>query len=128
MHQNQNTGATANHWGRTTARAIAEKMGACLLSKNSNECLLNGTHAVIKCGKPNTDSVGVTYKMLERLDVVIGAFETENDNFEVYRLPKQHFEAKMRPTASQGSAKGKVGILRKSEFELHGTYLGKIAI
>ncbi len=128
MSQNQVSGAAANHWGRKTAREIAEKVGAVMVSSNSNECTFKNDQAVIKCAKPETDSVGVTYKMLERLNVVIGAFQTENGNFEVYILPKQHFEAKMRPTASQGSAKGKVGILRKSEFESNGSYYGRVII
>ena len=128
MSQNQASGAAANQWGRAIAREIAEKIGAAMVSTNSNECTFKNEQAVIKCAKPDTDSVGVTYKMLERLNVVIGAFQTENGNFEIYILPKQHFEAKMRPTASQGSAKGKVGILRKSEFESNGTYYGRVTI
>lgn len=128
MSQNQASGAAANNWGRTTAREIAEKIGANMVSRNSNECTFKNDQAVIKCAKPDNDSVGVTYKMLERLNVVIGAFQTVKGNFEIYILPKQHFEVKMRPTASQGSAKGKVGILRKSEFELKGAYFGSVTI
>lgn len=128
MSQSQASGAAANQWGRTTAREIAEKIGASMMFSNSNECTFEAERAVIKCAKPDTDSVGVTYKMLERLNIVIGAFQTENDNFEIYVLPKRHFEIKMRPTASKGSAKGKVGILRKSEFESNGIYIGSVNI
>jgi len=128
MSQNQLSGAIANQWGRETARMIAEKIGAQMLSKSSNEYVLDNRTSVIKCAKPATDSVGVTYKMLERIEFVLGAFQSEKGGFNIYKLSKQHFEAKMRPTASQGSAKGKVGVLRKSEFEIHGECFGYITI
>lgn len=52
----------------------------------SNEALLNGQHVVIKCAAPATDSVGVTYQMLERLDAVIGAFQLDDGSFELWSL------------------------------------------
>lgn len=128
MSQDRNSGAAANIWGRETARLIAVSIGAELVSKNSNECVLGNDRAVIKCAKVTTDSVGVTYKMLERIEYVFGAFQTESGYFDLYKLPKVHFESKMRPTASQGASNGKVGILRKSEFEINGSHLGRITI
>ncbi len=97
-----------------------------MVSRNSNECLYEGNKAVIKYAKVATDSVGVTYKMLERLKFIIGAFQVENNKFNLWKLPADIFKARMRATASQGSAKGKVGIVRKSIFETEGTALESV--
>jgi hypothetical protein len=128
MSQNQVTGASANLWGRETARKIADELNAKMVSKNSNECILQNNHAVIKCAKVDTNSVGVTYNMLERIDFIIGAFQTENGCFELYRLPTANFKMKMRATASKGNAKGKVGIVRKSVFESQGITIGSLSL
>ena len=128
MSQDQVSGAAADKWGRETARAIAAKIGAEMVSNVSNECVYDNSKAVIKCAKVATDSVGVTYKMLERLDFILGAFQAENNNFDIYRLPATHFESQMRATASQGTAHGKVGIVRKSVFESKGTHIGAVVL
>jgi len=39
-------------------------------------------NVVIKCAASATDSVGVTFKMLERLDSIIGAFQLDDGSFE----------------------------------------------
>jgi hypothetical protein len=126
--QNQNSGAEANDWGRQTARVIAETIGAEMLSKNSNECNLMGERAVIKCAKVSTDSVGVTYQMLERIQFILGAFQAENGKFDIYKLPASIFQENMRATASQGSAKGKVGIVRKSIFHASGKFMSSVEV
>lgn len=128
MSQNQNSGAVANQWGRDTARSIASHLGAEMVSKGSNECIFEESTIVIKCAKPATDSVGVTYKMLERLDFIIGAFQSENSKFDLYKLSASNFKSEMRATASQGSANGKVGIVRKSVFESNAKHIGSLAI
>ena len=71
MTQDRASGAAANDWGLTTARAIASQIGAVMKSRASNEALLDGKKVVIKCAASATDSVGVTFKMLDRLDSVI---------------------------------------------------------
>lgn len=126
MVQNQATGAAANLWGRETARKVASELGAKMVSNGSNECLIQNNRAVIKCAKLETDSVGVTYKMLERLDFIIGAFQKDKGQFELFKLPTSVFNSNMRATASQGSAKGKVGIVRKAVFDTQGVSMGII--
>ena len=42
MTQDQSSGAVANQWGRQTAREIAKRIGAEMLSKSSNECTYKG--------------------------------------------------------------------------------------
>ncbi|MFG1497817.1 hypothetical protein ABMA57_14395 [Saccharospirillum sp. HFRX-1] len=128
MPQNQQSGARANDWGRQIAREIAEAIGAEMLSKNSNECKLEGERAVIKCAKLSTDSVGVTYKMLERIQFIIGAFQAENGKFDIYKLPSPIFQKNMRATASHGSAKGKVGIVRKTIFHSSGKFMSSVKV
>ncbi len=81
MPQDRDSGAAANQWGRETARYIASQIGATMQSRASNEALLNGQNVVIKCAAPATNSVGVTYKMLEKLDAVIGAFQSDDGSF-----------------------------------------------
>ncbi|MCY9827744.1 hypothetical protein [Vibrio chagasii] len=128
MVQDQSSGAAANDWGRKTAHAIADKLGTSIQSKNSNECIYKNSKVVIKCAKLNTNSVGVTYKMLERLDYVIGAFQQESGDFELFQLPASIYERSMRATASTGAAKGKVGIVRQTVFEDQGVSLGSLII
>lgn len=51
MPQDQQSGAKANHFGRTTVRQIMQKLGTAPLDPNSNECLWNGKRVVIKCAR-----------------------------------------------------------------------------
>lgn len=94
----------------------------------SNEALLNGQNVVIKCAAPATDSVGVTYKILEKLDAVIGAFQLDDGSFELWSLSPKQFESVMRETRSRGPSSGKVAIVRRGVFISHGTPLGRIQI
>ncbi|MCL2920226.1 hypothetical protein [Shewanella litorisediminis] len=128
MVQNQSSGAAANDWGRQTARIIAVQLGTTITSQNSNECTYRDRWVVIKCAKHETDSVGVTYKMLERLDYVIGAFQQDDGHFKLYQLPVSTYESHMRATASQGAARGKVGIVRQNVFVEQGVSLGSVTI
>jgi hypothetical protein len=107
--QDQVSGARASKWGHQTAQALAREIGASDMRKRSNECRYNGERAVIKCAAPATNSVGVTYKMLERLDVIIAAFQHDDASFELWSLSPPQFRIAMRKTRSQGAAAGKVG-------------------
>ena len=68
-------GVAANIWGRQTARALAQQLGVTTTTLRNNVCLQDGKRSVIKCAAPTTRSVGVTVKLLDTLDVVIGAFQ-----------------------------------------------------
>jgi hypothetical protein len=46
-----------------------------MISRASNECRLDGRLIVIKTAASTTDSVRVTYRMLERLDGAFGCWE-----------------------------------------------------
>ena len=127
MSQNSLSGAQASRWGLRCARVLAAQLGASNPQGNSNECELNGQRVVIKCAHLNTDSVGVSYLMLERLDAVIGAFEVENGEYEIWRLSPDIYRKEMKGTRSQGPSAGKVGIIKKRIFQEYGTSLGRFA-
>ena len=128
MPQDRSSGAIANRWGRETARRIASQIGAAMHRPGSNEALLNGQRVVIKCAAPATDSVGVSYKMLDTLDSVIGAFQLDDGSFELWGISPQQFAAAMRETRSRGASAGKVALVRKSVFLNHGKALGRVRI
>ena len=120
MSQDQESGVTGDAFGTKTAPLIAERIGAVMLSSTSNEATYHGETVVIKCARPRTTSVGVTYLMLERLHKVIGAFQQDDGTFAVIALPASIFKQKMRETRSQGPSAGRVGIVSKRVFEQDG--------
>lgn len=128
MTQDRASGAAANEWGRVTARAIASKIGAVMKGRISNEATLNGETVVIKCAASATGSVGVTFKMIDRLDSIIGAFQLDDESFELWSLSPDKFRQEMRDTRSMGSAAGKVGIVSKTFFEKSGRLFARIRL
>ena len=126
MTQDQLSGAAADEWGRKTARAIASELGAEMKSATSNEATFNGKNIVIKCAAPATDSVGVTFKMLDRLDSIVAAFQRADGSFDLWRLPADKFRREMRDTRSTGASAGKVGLVRKDVFEKHGELITRV--
>jgi hypothetical protein len=128
MAQDRASGAAANEWGRVTAGAIASKIGAVMKGRASNEAMFNGKKVVIKCAAIATDSVGVTFKMLDRLDSIIGAFQLDDKSFELWSLAPENFQKEMRDTRSKGAAAGKVGIVRREVFEKSGVLLDRIRL
>ena len=109
MPQDRQSGAAANKYGRETALKIAHLLGARMIDMNSNECILSGEQFVIKCARWKTQDIGVSYKMLEHLDGIIGAFETEDGSYDLYRLDLTVFKSSMRPTRSTPSLAEVVG-------------------
>lgn len=128
MAQDRNSGAEANDWGHRTALLLAEKLGASGMRRNSNECQLAGERVVIKCANPATTSVGVTYRMLDRLDRIAAAFKLDDGSFELFSLLPAEFVAAMRQTRSRGSAAGKVGLVDRSTFQRSGKPMGRLRI
>jgi hypothetical protein len=116
MPQNRESGARANEYGRETAQKIAKGVGAKPISKTSNEFELQGRKITIRCAKHSTDSLGVTYKMLKRVDAIFAALEQEDGKYEIYELSPSVFEKRMRETKSKGASAGKVGLVSKKVF------------
>ena len=124
--QNRESGARANEYGRTTARRIAEKIGAESTSKTSNEFELNGRKVTIRCARFSTNDFGVPYKMLQRIDSIFGALEQENGAYKIYELTPAMFKKFMRGTKSKGPSAGKVGLVKKAIFIGSGKYFRSV--
>src|SRR5260221_11514507 len=125
MPQDRRSGAAASEWGHATANLLAARLGASGMGRTSNECRLNGERVVIKCAKVGTQSVGVTHKMLERLDHIIAAFELDDGSFEVWVVTPAQFKLSMRDSRSRGG-RGKTALVERRYFEQHGRTLGRI--
>jgi hypothetical protein len=128
MTQDRAGGAAAARWGKQTARALAQKLGATKPTGESNECLMDADRVVIKCAAPATDRVGVTFKMLDRLDAVVGAFQRDDGAFELWSLTPTLFRQHMQDTRSRGSSAGKVGLVTRDVFQAKGKALGKVRL
>lgn len=128
MSQTRESGAAADRWGRETAKALAQRLGATNFTPRSNECLLDGKRVVMKCAKPDTHSVGVTFKMLGRLDTVLGAFQGDDGAFDLWSLSASVFKDSMRDTRSRGASAGKVGLVRQDVFQSKGKSRGLLRL
>jgi hypothetical protein len=128
MPQNRETGAEADRWGRETARKIILLLHGKPISKFSNECKIRGQRLVVKCARPTTQKVGVSYQMLERIDAVIGAFARDHRMFDLFLLTASQYKVHMTPTRSRGASSGHVGMVRKLIFEQLGKSKGLVDI
>jgi hypothetical protein len=124
MDHHQVSGAAGNEFGRANAKKLAEALGATLTRPGSNEARLEGRVVVLKSAAERTNSVGVTYMMLERVEEVIAALQRRDGQFDCYALTSQAFRSAMTPTRSKGSSAGRVGIVQRTMFESHGRHLG----
>lgn len=129
MPQNQESGAKADAFGRENALRISGAITARLTTPGrGNEAVFKGRKTVLKSARENTTSVGVSYKMLERLDSVIAAFELPNGRWRVIELDVAKFERNERTTRSAGASAGKVGIVAKKVFLNEGLLLGEFTL
>jgi hypothetical protein len=125
MPQDRESGTRASEFGRSCGKRIMDAIGAQSVKPGSNECSLHGELLSVHCARKNTDRIGVTYKALERLAAVLAAFEREDGSYAVWRMPKAQYEELMTDTRSRGS-KGKVGMVKRVEFERRGTRLATV--
>jgi hypothetical protein len=129
MPQDRKTGAKANQFGRDMARKVAKAMGAELIRKGSNEAEYKGKRVVIKCANARTDSLGVSYKMIKRLDSVIGAFVQEDGrHVDLVSVAASIVKDNMAPTKSKGASAGKVGIVKNRVVHDKGRKIGTIIV
>jgi len=117
MPQNKETGAEASQYGLECGKKIIEAIGAKHIRAGSNECLLNGELLTVHCARQKNDSIGVTYKTLERVAGVLGAFEQVDGSYIVRRMAKDQYQRLMRETRSKGPSRNKVGIVKNAEFD-----------
>lgn len=129
MPQDRESGARAVDYGLETARQIASILGGKKVGHSrSNEYEIEDKNIVIKCAKSTTDSVGVPYRMLERVGAIWGAFEVESGSYDIYEMMPDAFRMHMRPTRSTGPSAGRVGIVRRPAFVDYGTFLRNVSI
>lgn len=96
MSQTRETGAAANQFGKNAARQIAHQLQLKRLSNVSNEVLYEGQRAVIKSAHLGNGYIGVSLKMLDRIDLIIAAFENIDGYFDLYTLDAQTFKENIR--------------------------------
>lgn len=125
MAQDRESGARAAKWGREAAGRLAKAIGATGFAGRSNECVLGGKRVIIKCAAVKTGIVGITYKTLERIEEIIGAFELDDGSFELWALTPEAYAAEMRDSAGKKTA-GQTGQVRKAHFEKHGRPLSRV--
>lgn len=99
-----------------------------MLGTASNEAMLDGQRVVIKCAQIKTSSVGVTFRMLKRLESVVGAFQRDDGAFEVISLPADVYRRRMSDTRSTGASAGGVGKVAKSVFVAEGQQVSIVTI
>jgi len=120
MPQDKESGARASQYGRDCGKRIIDAIGAVSVRAGSNECMLDGETLSVHCARKDTDRIGVTYKGLERVAAVLGAFESEDGSYVIWRMPKDRYESLMINTRSLGPSKNKVGMVKRVDFERHG--------
>lgn len=91
-------------------------VGAQMLSAYSNEVIWDGRRAVIKAAALKNDSIGVTAKMLPRLDDVYGAFEDELGNVELWKITPDIFRRVSRDSPSARNRGTDTRLVRKREI------------
>src|SRR5436189_5649016 len=111
MAQNRESGAEAARFGLEAAAKIGERIGARKLTRNSNEFEYNGQSVTIRTAHKGTTDVGFTYKMLERIELVIGAFEVKDNEFDLLSLSPETFKNYMRDSTT---GKGRGGLVRRN--------------
>ncbi len=94
----------------------------------SNEAIWRGRRAVIKCAKAGNPRVGVTFRILDTLDVIVAAFQRDDGRFDLYELAPSAYHQRMVDTKSRGPSAGKVGQVSRSTFVTLGKPLGTVSV
>lgn len=123
MAQNRETGAAANQFGKDTARQIAQQLKLKLLSKKSNEVIYKGERTVIKSAHLGNGYIGVTLKTLERIDLIIAAFENSDGDFDLYALDAKTFRNNIRIGHHEH-----IGLVRKKVFFEDGSVIRSLKL
>jgi hypothetical protein len=102
---------------------IAKRIGAKKLSAKSNEFEWKGQRITIHSARHGNLGIGVTYKTLPRIQVIVGAFEVAPDEFELWSISPEVFQANMRDSPT---GKGKTALLQKKTFTEQGKFETKL--
>ena len=121
MPQDRESGARASQYGRDCGKKIIDAIGAKSVKQGSNECSLGTELLSVHCSRKDTDRIGVTYKALDRISAVLGAFEQEDGSYVVWRMSKDQYAKLMTNTRSRGPSQNRVGMVKRIDFERQGT-------
>jgi hypothetical protein len=124
MPQDSESGARAAQYGKETARKIGETIGAISTSNLSNEFRHKGRLVTIRCAHKTNYRFGTPYNILDRVDAIIGAYEKENGQYELYEITPLQYRENMTDTKSTGRSAGKVGMVSRSYFKKEGKLIG----
>jgi hypothetical protein len=127
--QNRETGARASKFGHQNATLLIAELGGVNRKPGSNEFDLRGERVSIHSAhyrNGKVQSVGVTLLCLKTIRAVLGAFESEDRSFKIWKLPANDFAKFSRPTASKGASAGRVVLVKRNVFETHGKLLATI--
>ncbi len=129
MSQDKESGAKAVKYGLETAKLIADKLYYKKIGySRSNEYENEGKRVVIKCARAKTTSIGVSYKMLDRISSVLACFERDNGDYDIYEISPHIYRSVMSPTRSKGSSVGRVGIVKRSDIIKNGKYIQRLSL
>jgi hypothetical protein len=121
MPQDSETGRKGSEYGLTCGHKIIAALGGTPIRRGSNEFRLNGELLSLHCAHKGNGSVGVTYKMLERVDAVLAAFEQPDESYLILRLSQKQYKRNMQPTRSLGPSSGRVGKVGRVVFKSKGS-------
>lgn len=100
-----------------TAALLASRLGyKKIRNQRSNEYEKEDKVVVIKCARIKTPSIGVSYKMLDRVSLILACLENGGGKYECYELSVDVFRSIMSPTRSKGPSSDKVGIAKKTDI------------
>lgn len=108
MVQNRESGAAGNKYGHMMGEKVATFFGTKLLSKSSNEMILDGQRIVVKSARKKTPKIGLSINMLERVQSIIAAIENEDGSYTLYQVETQWFKEKMTQSMSKSDVKSKI--------------------
>jgi len=108
MVQNRESGAAGNKYGHMMGEEVAKFLGTKLLSKSSNEVILDGQRIVVKSARKKTPEIGLSINMLERVQSIIAAIENEDGSYTLYRVETQWYKEKMTQSLSISDVKSKI--------------------
>ena len=108
MVQNRESGADGNKYGHMMGEKVARFFGTKLLSKSSNEMILDDQRVVVKSARYKTPEIGLSINMLERVQNIIAAIENEDVSYTLYLVETQWYKEKMTQSLSRSDVNGKI--------------------
>lgn len=126
MGQDMESGRAANEYGHAMAAKIANFLGAELLSKSSNESILDGERIAIKCAHQKTPQIGLSLAMLGRVRDIVAALEDQDGGYTLYRVDPQWYRAAMVPSRSNSPSAWTVMMVFCRDIRAAGQTIGKM--